>query len=43
MPEVNIETPASAIRILHSGRKRDKTVVGTLPGCEITRGVGFRD
>ena len=27
--------------VLHSGSRRDKTVVGTLPGREITRGVGL--
>ena len=46
MPEVDIETPDSGVRRrrfrnLHSGSKRDKTVVGTLPGREITQGVGL--
>ena len=46
MPEVGIETPDSGVRRrrfgdLHSGSRRDKTVVGTLPGREITRGVGL--
>ena len=33
-----IETPDSGDS--PSGSRRDKTVVGTLPGREITRGVG---
>ena len=42
----DIETPDSGVRRWRfgdspSGSRRDKTVVGTLPGREITRGVGL--